>query len=48
MNDRKLHEKYLEAVNIAVAEGRHDLVEELVAAYPDDAARLLFAEPAHR
>jgi hypothetical protein len=41
---RKLHDEYVEAVNMAVAEGRDDLVEELVAAYPDAALRLVADE----
>jgi hypothetical protein len=38
---KNLHDEYVEAVNIAVAEDRDDLVEELVASYPDAALRLL-------
>jgi hypothetical protein len=38
---RKLHDDYVEAVNLAVAEDRDDLVEELTAAYPDAALRIL-------
>ena len=41
---QKLHDEYVEAVNIAVAEGRDDLVEELVASYPEAALRLMADE----
>jgi hypothetical protein len=36
-----LHDRYTEAVNSAVGEGREDLVEHLVSSYPDEALRLL-------
>lgn len=38
---RVLRDEYTEAVNAAVAEERADLVDELVANYPDAALRLL-------
>lgn len=38
---RALQDHYTEAVNAAVAEGRDDLVAELVADYPDAAMRML-------
>jgi hypothetical protein len=38
---RELHDEYVEAVNAAVAEDRPDLVDQLVAEYPDAALRLL-------
>ncbi len=38
---RELEESYAEAVNEAVAEGRDDLVRDLVDAYPDAAAAVL-------
>jgi hypothetical protein len=38
---RMLEDQYTEAVNSAVGEDRKDLVEELVASYPDAALRLL-------
>jgi hypothetical protein len=38
---RRLHDEYVEAVNSAVAEDRDDIVDELVAAYPDAALRVL-------
>lgn len=36
-----LRDQYTEAVNVAVAEGRDDIVSDLVADYPDAALRLL-------
>jgi hypothetical protein len=41
---KNLHDEYVEAVNMAVAEDRADLVEELMASYPDAALRLLTGE----
>jgi hypothetical protein len=38
---RELEESYAEAVNEAVAEGRDDLVRDLVDAYPDAAVAVL-------
>jgi hypothetical protein len=38
---RKLHDEYIEAVNMAVGEDREDLVEELAASYPDAALHLI-------
>jgi hypothetical protein len=38
---RALQDHYTEAVNSAIGEDREDLVEKLVAAYPDAALRLL-------
>jgi phosphoribosyl-ATP pyrophosphohydrolase len=38
---QKLQDEYIEAVNAAIGEDREDLVEELVASYPDAAMRLL-------
>lgn len=52
MNDRtvsrlrELEAAYAEAVNEAVAEGRDDLIRELVAEYPDAAAQVIVAEAA--
>jgi hypothetical protein len=40
---RELHDDYAERINAAVAEGRDDLVEKLVGAYPDEALRLMAA-----
>lgn len=40
---RSLRDQYTEAVNSAVGENRQDLVEELVASYPDAALRVLSA-----
>lgn len=37
----ELRDRYTEAVNMAVAEGRDDLVDELVSAYPDDELEVL-------
>lgn len=43
-----LHHDYTEAVNLAVAEGRDDIVDGLIAEYPDAALRLLRSEhPMH-
>lgn len=42
-----LQDQYTEAVNAAVAEGRDDLVSELVADYPDAALRLLVDPARH-
>jgi hypothetical protein len=36
-----LHDEYAAAVNNAVAEGRDDIVERLVAEFPDAALRLM-------
>lgn len=44
---RTLQDQYIEAVNAAVAEGRDDLVSELVADYPDAALRLLVDPARH-
>jgi hypothetical protein len=41
---RSLHEQYVDAVNRAVAEDRDDVVEQLAAAYTDEAAALLGRE----
>jgi hypothetical protein len=43
LDDRlqSLHEEYVDAVNRAVAEDRDDVVEQLAAAYTDEAAALL-------
>ena len=41
---RDLHEQYVDAVNRAVADGRDDLVDELAAAYTDDASAVLGRE----
>ena len=43
LDDRlqSLHEHYVDAVNRAVAEDREDVVEQLAAAYTDEAAALL-------
>ncbi|MEU7816320.1 hypothetical protein [Pseudonocardia sp. NPDC049154] len=38
---RLLHDEYVSAVNSAVEEGREDLVERLVADYPDAALRIM-------
>ncbi|HEX4247657.1 MAG TPA: hypothetical protein VH008_07305 [Pseudonocardia sp.] len=38
---RELHERYIFEVNEAVEEGREQDIEELVARYPDEAARLM-------
>jgi|tagenome__1003787_1003787.scaffolds.fasta_scaffold15574999_1 hypothetical protein len=38
---RLLHDDYVSAVNSAVEEGRDDLVERLVADYPDAALRIM-------
>lgn len=38
---RLLHDEYVSAVNSAVEEGREDLVERLVADYPDAALRVM-------
>ena len=38
---RALHEHYVDAVNRAVAEDRHDLVDVLAAEYSDEATALL-------
>jgi hypothetical protein len=38
---RELHEAYIWRVNAAVAEGRTDLVRELVDEYDDEALRLM-------
>lgn len=38
---QQLRDRYVEAVNVAVGEDRGDLVEELVATYPDAALRVL-------
>ena len=38
---RVLKDVYVDAVNRAVAEGRDDVVDELAAAYTDEAAALL-------
>ncbi|GAA2570993.1 hypothetical protein [Pseudonocardia hydrocarbonoxydans] len=52
MNDRtvallqELEATYTVAVNEAVAEGRDDLIRELVAEYPDAAAKVIAAEAA--
>ncbi len=40
---RALHQDYTEQVNLAIAEGRDDIVDELVATYPDEALQLLVA-----
>jgi hypothetical protein len=45
---QQLEAEYIEAVNTAIGEGREDLVEELVAAYPDAALRLLTADEHRR
>ena len=41
-----LDEEYTAAVNDAVAEDRDDLVDELVAEYPDAAAKIMTEEAA--
>jgi predicted NAD-dependent protein-ADP-ribosyltransferase YbiA (DUF1768 family) len=48
LDDRllSLHEQYVDAVNRAVAEDRDDVVEQLAAAYTDEAAALLGRERA--
>ena len=38
---RELHERYVDAVNRAVAADRDDLVAELVADYPEEALALM-------
>jgi hypothetical protein len=38
---RALHDHYVDAVNRAVAADRYDLVEELVADYPEEALALI-------
>jgi hypothetical protein len=38
---RALHEEYVDAVNRAAAEGRDDLVVDLVARYPGEALGLM-------
>jgi hypothetical protein len=38
---RRLHEDYVERVNMAVAEDRQDLVDALARAYDDDALRVV-------
>jgi hypothetical protein len=38
---RMLHDEYAGAVNRAVAEGRDELVGQLVADYPDEALRIM-------
>jgi hypothetical protein len=45
---RRLEDAYIEAVNSAIGEGREDLVEELVASYPDAALRLLTTDEHRR
>jgi hypothetical protein len=45
---QKLHDEYIEAVNSAIGEDREDLVEELVASYPDAALRLLTEQDDYR
>ncbi len=44
---RALQDHYTEAVNAAVAEGRDDIVADLVADYPDAALRVL-GDPGYR
>jgi hypothetical protein len=43
-NLHDLNDHYVDAVNRAVAEGRDDLVEELVAEYPGEAMALMERE----
>lgn len=38
---RRLHEEYVEKVNMAVGEDRDDLVEVLVREYPEAARRVM-------
>lgn len=45
---RALHDRYTEAVNSAIGEDREDLVEELVASYPDAALRILTSAASER
>jgi hypothetical protein len=40
---RALHDDYVEMVDMALAEGRDDLVEQLADRYPDEALALLLA-----
>ena len=40
-NLQSLHEEYVDAVNRAVAEDRDDVVEDLAAAYADEAAAIM-------
>jgi hypothetical protein len=40
---RRLHDEYVAAANRAVAEGREDLLTQLVADYPDAALRVMTA-----
>jgi hypothetical protein len=41
---RTLHEEHVELVNLALSEGREDLVQELSDSYADQALRLITAE----
>jgi len=38
---RELHDHYVYLVNVAIEEGREDEIDDLVARYPDEAARLI-------
>lgn len=38
---RELHDYYAFEVNVAIEEGREHQIDELVASYPDEAARLI-------
>jgi hypothetical protein len=42
---RRLHDDYVEQINMLVAEGREDLVQRLVDAYEDEALRLILVTP---
>ncbi|NMI00713.1 hypothetical protein [Pseudonocardia acidicola] len=42
---RRLADEYTEAVNMAIAEDREDLAEQIAAEYPDAALRILTDAP---